>query len=240
VMNNATYLFDQFAAVFKEKRREGCLLSHTDIDLMCLHFRKVFVLWDGVFSLARTVDPTGEEILTYQSFVSAAVEGSRMLGCPVTPKVHTMLRHVQWQMMNLHGGLGDKMEDWVERLHQWGMQQRRQFRGVLNPLVRAIAREKAASRKTHPKVLAQIDATNEGNKRKMSETKVDILLTKQKWQREEGRTRAMTYFENVKKEKLAWADIIFCSVKGGGCNADVVDDTKLASEENIVDNAFPP
>ena len=53
----------------------------------------------------------------------------------------------------------------------------------------------------------------------------------------------MTYFENVKKEKLAWADIIFCSVKGGGCNtknADVIDDTKLALEENIVDNAFPP
>jgi hypothetical protein len=41
VMNNATYLFDQFAAIFKERRREGCLLSHTEIDLMCLHFRKV-------------------------------------------------------------------------------------------------------------------------------------------------------------------------------------------------------
>ena len=55
------------------------------------------------------------------------------------------------------------MEDWVERLHQWGMQQRRQFRTVQNPLVRANAREKAASRKTHPEVLAQMDAMNQGN-----------------------------------------------------------------------------
>jgi len=39
-------------------------------------------------------------------------------------------------LRNLHWGLGDKMEDWVERLHQWGMQQRRQFRTVQNPLVR--------------------------------------------------------------------------------------------------------
>ena len=190
VMNNVTYLFDQFAAIFKERRREGCLLSHADIDSMCLHFREVFVLWDGAFSLARTVDPMGEEIITYQSFVSAAVEGSRTLGCPITPKVHTMLRHVHWQMRNLHWGLGDKMEDWVERLHQWGMQQRRQFRTVQNPLVRMNVREKAASRKTHPKVLAQMEATNKGNKRKMSETKVDILSTKRKCQREEGRTRA--------------------------------------------------
>jgi hypothetical protein len=54
----------------------------------------------------------------------------------------------------------------------------------------------------------------------------------------------MKYFGNVKEEKLAWADILFNSVKRGGCkkeNADVIDyDAKLASEENIVDEAFPP
>ncbi len=55
VMNNATYL--------KERKREGCLLSHADIDSMCLHFREVFVSWDRAFSLARTVNPTGEEII---------------------------------------------------------------------------------------------------------------------------------------------------------------------------------
>ena len=81
---------------------------------MCLHFREVYVLWDGAFLLARTVNPTDDEIETYQSFILAAVEGSKILGCPVTPKVHTKLRHVHWQMKHLHWGLGDKMEDWVE------------------------------------------------------------------------------------------------------------------------------
>ncbi len=81
-------------------------------------------------------------------------------------------------MTHLHWGLGDKMEDWVERLHQWGMQQPRQFQTVQNPLIRAMARERATSQKTHPEVLAQMDATNEGNKRKMSENKVDVLSTK--------------------------------------------------------------
>ena len=62
--------------------------------------------------------------------------------------------------------LCDKMEDWVERLHQWGMQQRRQFRTVQDPLVHALAREKATSCNTHPDVLAQVDATDTGNKQK--------------------------------------------------------------------------
>ena len=101
-------------------------------------------MWDGAFALARTFNPTNEDAETYQTFVSAAVQSSGILGCPITPKVHTMLRHVEWQMKNIPGGLGDKMEDWVERLHQWGMQQRWRFRTVQNPLVRAMAREKAS------------------------------------------------------------------------------------------------
>ena len=84
-------------------------------------------------------------------------------------------------MRNLHLRLGDEIEDWVEQLHQWGMQQRRQFWTVQNPLICMNEQEKAASCKTHPKVLAQMEATNEGNKWKMSETKVDIISTKQKF-----------------------------------------------------------
>ncbi len=130
VMNNATYLFDMFTVVFKERKREGCLLSDADINSMCLHFREVYVLWDGAFPLARTINPTNDDTETYQKFVLAAVQSSAILGCPITLKVHTMLRHVEWQMENIPGGLGDKIEDWVERLHQWGMQQRRHFRTV--------------------------------------------------------------------------------------------------------------
>ena len=79
VMNNATHLFDEFAKIFKEGKREGCPLSDEDIDAMCLHFKEVFVLWDGAFSLARTINPTEEEAQTYQRFVEAALHGSKIL-----------------------------------------------------------------------------------------------------------------------------------------------------------------
>jgi hypothetical protein len=98
----------------------------------------------------------------------AAVSGSKILQCPITPKIHAMLRHVQWQMKNILGGLGDKMEDWVKCQHQWGMQQRRRFCTMQDPLVRALAREKATSHYTHPDVLVQVDATDTGTKRKLS------------------------------------------------------------------------
>jgi hypothetical protein len=79
VMNNASHIFDQFAAIFKEGKRNKCLLSDADIDLMCLHFWEVYVLSDGAFLLARTINPTDEDADIYQKFILAAVHRSKVL-----------------------------------------------------------------------------------------------------------------------------------------------------------------
>ena len=173
VMNNASHIFDQFAVIFQEGKRKDCLLSDDGIKEMCMHFWEVYVLWDGAFSLAQKFAPTDEDCKTYQKFVNAALQGSMILQCSITPKMHSMLRHVKWQMKNLPGGLGDKMEDWVERQHQWGMRMRRRFRTVQDPLVCVLARKKAASRNMHPDVLAQVESTDVGNKPNLSEKKAN-------------------------------------------------------------------
>ncbi len=119
-------------------------------------------------------------------------------------------------MKYIPGGLGDKMEDWVERLHQWGMQQHWCFCTVQNPLVPVMVQEKVGSCNTHPNVLAQVEVTDKENKWKLSETKVDILSTKRTWQHKEGQFKAIKYFDDVKEEKLTWAEIIFDDVNGRG------------------------
>ena len=103
VMNNASHVFDCISVVFKEGKRDDCLLPNAEIESLCLHFCEMFVLWDGAFSLAQTVNPMELDVITYQRYVLAAVEGSKSLQCTVTPKVHMMLKHVEWQMMNIKG-----------------------------------------------------------------------------------------------------------------------------------------
>jgi hypothetical protein len=97
VMNNATYIFDIFAATLMEGKQPNCVLTDAEINALCLHFREVIVLWDGEFSSARTVKPTEEDMLTYGSSVGAAVKGIIDLQCTITPKVNLMLKHVQIQ-----------------------------------------------------------------------------------------------------------------------------------------------
>ncbi len=61
--------------------------------------------------------------------MQAAVHVSAVLHCTITPKVHLMqapcLSNAEYS-----GGLGDKMEDWVECLHQTGMRLWQRFRTV--------------------------------------------------------------------------------------------------------------
>jgi len=204
VMNNAAYVFDEFATIFKEGKRPTCQLSDGDIEKLCLHFREVFVLWDATFSVARTDNPTDDDCTTYRLYVNAAVQGSRDLGCTITPKMHMMAMHVESQMRNIRGGLGDKVEDWVERLHQTGIRLRQRFRTVKNPLVRATARDKAHYRTMHPDVLARVDVINEGSKRNLVKQKIDKVEVRRKKQRDEGQSEALQYFENIKGKTLTW------------------------------------
>ena len=193
-MNNATHVFEKVAVILKEGRRQNCILLDEALDAMCLHFKEVFVLWDAAFSLARTVNPMEADKMTYQRYVLAALQGNTVLRCTVTPKVHLMLKHVAWQMKEIKGGLGDKMEDWVERLHQTGMRLRQQFCTIQNPLVRAQACERVSLRSTHPDVIAHTNVMNAGNKRSFSITKSDdTIAMSRKKQRDMGRFEAMKY-----------------------------------------------
>jgi hypothetical protein len=65
IMNNASHVFDQVAVIFKEGKRPDCIMTDVDIDALCLNFREVFVLWDGAYLLARTVNPMEQDTNNY-------------------------------------------------------------------------------------------------------------------------------------------------------------------------------
>ena len=140
VMNNATYLFDKFSSLLTSGKRDDCELSSNVIDSLCQHFKLVLVLWDGAFSLAHKKNPTADDSQQYQQFVNAAVIQHVNLRLTITLKVHLMFKHVRWQMDNIKGGLGDKMEDWIKKSHQVGKQQRARYCTTKNLQERADAR----------------------------------------------------------------------------------------------------
>ena len=58
-------------------------------------------------------------------------------------------------MENITGGLGDKMEDWVEKQHQMGKQERARFRIMKNLQHCSDARARVVHRNFDPVVIAR-------------------------------------------------------------------------------------
>ena len=124
-----------------------------------------------------------------------------------------MLEHVEWQMMNIRGGVGDKMEGWVERLHQDGKQKHLRFCTVQNPIARAHAREKVHSHNMHPNVISHTNKINEGNKCNLAESETNLIGTLRKKQRDFGQYEAMKYFMQDDVKRLSWSATVFNDVK---------------------------
>ena len=103
-----------------------------------------------------------------------------------------------------------------------------------NPLVHAIARENVHLHSVHPEVIAHLDKTNEGNKRKfVAKKEEDSLALQQKRQHNDGRSEALCYFQLKKEdEKIpSWSVLLFdnerSNIVGGGR-----DDGKCHHEKN--------
>mmetsp|Transcript_25197 Transcript_25197/g.59957 ORF Transcript_25197/g.59957 Transcript_25197/m.59957 type:complete len:527 (+) Transcript_25197:876-2456(+) len=167
VIANASYVFDEFAKILKEDRKADGL-SETEIDKLCEDHKLTFLLWDGAFSTARTIDPTEGDIVLYEKFVYAAVVSHISIGCSVTHKVHLMYKHVAVHM-RVPGGLGQKMEDWVELQHQGGMRERTQYRTMGDMQKAAEARERRRCEASNTGVIEVQTGVHERAKRKFKE-----------------------------------------------------------------------
>ena len=184
VMNNATYLFDKFSSLLLSGKRDDCELSDNVIDSLCQHFKLVLVLWDGEFSLLRKKNPMADNSQQYQQFVNAAVIQHVNLGLTITPKVHLMFKHVRWQMDNIKGGLGNKMEDWIEKSHQVGKQQRARYHTTKNLQECADTMIRVVHWDTTPAIINQTLKVEKASKRKYTGVKSDKEGTKKLHERE--------------------------------------------------------
>jgi len=200
VIGNASFVFDEFAKILKDEARKNnhCTLSDDDIDHICDQHKEVYLLWDGAFSTARTINPTEDDRSLYCRFVNAAVHCHVKLGCSVTHKVHLMHTHVVVQM-KIPGGLGEKMEDWVELQHQSGSRDRRRYRTTKDIAIRATARARKDWRGTNPSVMAQRELVKEEGKR-IPKTNDDVISVEiaRKAEREAKRIAALEAFEQKK------------------------------------------
>jgi hypothetical protein len=172
-----------------------------DIDKLCQQHKECLLLWDGAFSAARTINPTDANCYMYKLFVMAAIDCHVNIGCSITHKVHLMLCHVLEQMSKIPGGLGEKMEDWVELMHQIGNRARIRFRTTKDLEARALARARDEHKSSNANVLRRIAEVKEETRRKFKETAVRVE-DERRAHRELTRKQALVSYYAVTKDAV--------------------------------------
>ena len=206
---------DEFAKLLIAGKRPECELSTEKINAECEKYKNVFLLWDGAFSYARKTNPQEADFKAYSYFVKAAFASHQAIGCSVTHKVHLMIDHVEWQMRNLEGGLGGKLEDWVEKDHQDGARRRAQFRTARDQDRRAKASEKAAWRSSDAGVQQCINEVRESFTRQLSTSRI-TKAEESKETRHKNRVLALQHFHqslqegNLDNEEASWVQSQLC------------------------------
>ena len=101
------------------------------------------------------------------------------------------------------GGLGDKLEDWVERAHQTGARKRKRWASTIDRDVRANSRSKIEARDSHPEVRAYTAGVDERNKRKFKDESARVSKVEiRKQERMKNRMETLLAYESKHEAEL--------------------------------------
>ncbi len=156
VMKNACHILDLCWIFLKGEEAKLCAVGCQYQYFVPAVLRGVSFVRRGIF-ISEDNQSNGSRHKNLRLCVDAAVKDSKDLQCTITPKVHPMLEHIKWQIRNIQGGLGDKMNDWVEHLHQTGKRQHLCYHTVQKLIARSLTREKRNFCNMHPDVIAQTE-----------------------------------------------------------------------------------
>ena len=107
---------------------------------------------DNAYCCMRTLKITDNLISKIKYYICKTMLMWRELKIPVTPSTHLFEDHIVYQMENIVGGLADKSEDHIERVHQDGKRSERLYCGLTNFQQSQISQLKCNALMTNPLV----------------------------------------------------------------------------------------
>ena len=101
-----------------EVEHEACQsFTEEEIDKKTLQFTDILLVLDALFGHIRIINPTRREVKRMLRCTKILAKLMVLLDLSETPKGHMALEHVSPVVLR-RGGLGDKVEEWIEKLHQ--------------------------------------------------------------------------------------------------------------------------
>jgi len=168
LMHGADSIMTAISDCLKQNKSERCTLSDDEISSKCSKYAKLLSQWNGVLSLAHTVEPIEEDFELGDKLVKKTMALTRDMGISVTIKGHGTESHLIPIMRRVPGGLNEFDESWGEQIHQSGRSNDLKYRNM-SELQKAKYLKKQEIREQLPKTqfeLAKLDVHKRGPSKK--------------------------------------------------------------------------
>ena len=125
LMKKCNDVMNEVNIAFKRRLRErrsrsgddSCSVTSEDADKTVELYSDMLKVMNAMFNHARIIAPTCAEVKRVKRSQNLYKKLQAEIGLPETPKSHTNITHLVEQILK-YGGLGDKNEEWLEKLHQ--------------------------------------------------------------------------------------------------------------------------
>jgi hypothetical protein len=167
-MENAKKFFEIVEKHLKEVKHEQCKLTDDDITEMVKNYQLLYIELGTCYSYLRQILPSDDNL----DKLKVSIENARKLwmeklDISCTPKAHALFDGHAYDQHKRLGGIGDKLEDFVEKGHQHGIRDERRTWNIKNWEAMQRSQIRHTRRGNHPEVVEIIQNVHQSKKRKL-------------------------------------------------------------------------
>jgi hypothetical protein len=133
VMEKAKEFFEMMKTSLIDAKHDECELTDEQIKEMMHHYTLLYTELGSCFSYIRQILPTDEDLLHLKMSINNARKlWKDVLTISCTPKAHALFDGHAYEQHERLQGIGDKLEDFVEKGHQLGIRDERRTWNIKN------------------------------------------------------------------------------------------------------------
>jgi hypothetical protein len=168
VMEKAKEFFEMMKTSLIDAKHDECELTDEQIKEMMHHYTLLYTELGSCFSYIRQILPTDEDLLHLKMSINNARKlWKDVLAISCTPKAHALFDGHAYEQHERLQGIGDKLEDFVEKGHQLGIRDERRTWNIKNWETMQRSQIRHSRRGSSAAILNHINTVHKSRKRKL-------------------------------------------------------------------------
>jgi hypothetical protein len=168
VMEKAKEFFEMMKTSLIDAKHDECELTDEQIKEMMHHYMLLYTELGSCFSYIHQILPSDEDLLYLKMSINNARKlWKDVLAISCTPKAHALFDGHAYEQHERLQGIGDKLEDFVEKGHQLGIRDERRTWNIKNWETMQRSQIRHSRRGSSAAILNHINNVHKSRKRKL-------------------------------------------------------------------------